>query len=78
MPRYWIDESLIVNGRCLDKGFILDTDTEKIEWTEPIKNGEKHIFDLGECRYNDENQTPVSLEDGEGIGTPEEDYLAQF
>ncbi|MFZ5687854.1 MAG: hypothetical protein ACOY9Y_06640 [Bacillota bacterium] len=68
MARYYIDESIIVKGECLDKGFILDTDTGKVEWTEPIRNGETRVFDVNECIYNDGNDTPVSIEDGELVG----------
>ena len=78
--RFWIDEPLIVNGETvngetLDRGFILDTTTGTIEWTMPIPSGETHAFDIAECQYLDGN--PVSLEDGELIGEPEEEYLAR-
>ena len=73
--RFWIDEPLIVNGEALDRGFILDTTTGTIEWTMPIPSGETHAFDIAECQYLDGN--PVSLEDGELIGEPEEEYLAR-
>ena len=73
--KFWIDEPLIVNGETLDRGFILDTTTGTIEWTMPIPGGETHTFDIAECQYLDGN--PVSLEDGELIGEPEEEYLAR-
>ena len=78
MPRYWIDEPIFVNGKHLDKGFILDTEAQKIEWTEPIHNGETRTFALTDCVYNDGDNTPVSLEDGELIGVPEGKYFVQF
>jgi hypothetical protein len=73
--RFWIDEPLIVNGEALDRGFILDTSAGTIEWTMPIPGGETRIFDVADCTYLDGN--PVSLEDGELIGEPEEEYLAR-
>lgn len=73
--RFYIDEPIITTqGDSLDRGFILDTSLEVIEWTEP-QGGETRVFDIQECRYLD--GTPVSLEDGELIGEPENEYLAR-
>lgn len=73
--RFWIDEPLKVNNEILDRGFILDTETNLIEWREPITDGQVHIYPVGSCSYLD--GIPVSLEDGELIGIPEDEYLQQ-
>lgn len=73
--KYYINECLVVKntGALLDKGFYIDTETEEITWHEPIPGGIAHSYTLDEVTYYDGGK--ISLEDGELLGQPHEEYL---
>lgn len=82
--RYYIDEVLRIKAtkELLDRGFILDTEDRLVEWNPPY-NGPVLFLHLDEVEYEDRftiegERAGVSIEDGELIGIPEEEYFSSF
>ena len=68
MKKWFVDDVFVRDGRLYDRGYhiVVDGDSARIEWTEPIPGGETHVFQLSECSH--ENGDPILPEDGELLG----------
>ena len=68
MKKWYVDEVFVREGRTYDRGYyiVVDGDSARIEWREPIAGGETHVFPLSECTH--ENGDPILPTDGELIG----------
>jgi len=68
MKKWFVDDVFVRDGRLYDRGYyiVVDGDSARIEWREPIAGGDTHVFPLSECSH--ENGTPIMIEDGELLG----------
>jgi len=68
MKKWYVDEVFVREGRTYDRGYhiVVDGDSARIEWREPIAGGDTHVFPLSECSH--ENGDPILPEDGELLG----------
>ena len=69
MKKWYVDDVFVRDGKTYDRGYYICEEEGKgwVEWTEPIRNGETHLFDINECTHRD--GSPIMIEDGELIGS---------